>query len=39
MRALRILGLAVLVGVVVWLLFAIVFPWVDQAFVTDPVMG
>ncbi len=35
---LLVLGL-VAIAVVVYLLFTIVFPWVDQTFVSDPVLG
>ena len=38
-RALRVLVLLGVVAVVVWLLFAYVFPWVDRSFVSDPVLG
>ncbi len=33
-------GVLVVVAVlVVWLLFAFVFPWVDRTFVSDPTLG
>ena len=32
------LGL-VAIAAVVYLLFTVVFPWVDQTFVSDPVLG
>ena len=35
---LLVAGLAAL-AFVVYLLFTIVFPWVDQTFVSDPVLG
>ena len=38
-RAVTILVLLAAVAVVVWLLFAYVFPWVDRTFVSDPVLG
>lgn len=31
--------LAVVAALVVWLLFTVVFPWVDRTFVSDPVLG
>lgn len=33
-----VLGVVVFL-VVAWLLFTVVFPWVDQQLVTDPVLG
>jgi hypothetical protein len=38
-RGLRVLAVVAVAAAVVWLLFAVVFPWVDRMFVTDPVMG
>lgn len=32
-----VLGLA-LAAVIVWLLFTIVFPWVDRTLITDPTL-
>lgn len=37
-RAGRIALLIVVAVAVVWLLFTVVFPWVDATFVTDPVL-
>ena len=39
MRLLRILLYVVLAVLVVWLLFTVVFPWMDRTFVDDPVLG
>lgn len=39
MRILRIVLIAVVLVAVVWLLFTVVFPWVDRQLVTDPVLG
>lgn len=36
--ALKVAALVVVVAVVVWLLFALVFPWVDRQ-LNDPVLG
>lgn len=38
-RPLRMAVLLVLTAAVVWLLFSVVFPWVDATFVTDPVLS
>ena len=38
-RLLLALLLAVVLAGVVWVLFTIVFPWVDRTFVSDPVLG
>ena len=35
---LAVLLVALLAGAV-WLLFTVVFPWVDRTFVSDPVLG
>lgn len=39
MKVLRVVVLAAVAVAVVWLLFTVVFPWVDQQLLTDPVMG
>jgi hypothetical protein len=38
-RLLRALLIAVALVVAVYLLFTIVFPWFDETFVNDPVLG
>ena len=38
-RGLRVALILVGIGIVVVLLFIVVFPWVDRTFVTDPVVG
>lgn len=38
-RLLRAAVVVVLLAVVVVLLFTVVFPWFDQTFVNDPVLG
>ena len=38
-RIARILLLLVLAAAIIWLLFTVVFPWVDRTFVDDPVLG
>ncbi len=35
---LLVLGL-VAIAAIVYLLFTVIFPWVDQTFVSDPVLG
>ena len=37
-RMLKVLIGLVLAVVVVWLLFTIVFPWVDRTLITDPTL-
>lgn len=37
-RAVRAVVVVVVLAAVVVLLFTVVFPWVDQAFVTDPTL-
>lgn len=39
MRGLRIVGAVGLAAVAVWVLFTVVFPWVERTFVTNPVIG
>lgn len=36
---LRVVVVSVVIALVVVLLFTVVFPWVDQLLLTDPVMG
>lgn len=38
-RVVRIVLIVALAALVVWLLFTVVFPWVDRTFVDDPVLG
>lgn len=38
-RVLRAAVVAVLVAAAIVLLFTVVFPWFDQTFVNDPVLG
>jgi hypothetical protein len=35
----RVVALLIGAAVIVFLLFTVVFPWVDRTFVNDPVMG
>ncbi len=38
-RPALVLLAAVALVAIVWVLFTIVFPWVDRTFVSDPVLG
>lgn len=38
-RGVRVLIGVVVVLAVIYLLFTVVFPWVDRTFITDPVVG
>jgi hypothetical protein len=38
-RTFRVALLILLAVVIVYILFTIVFPWVDRTFITDPVVG
>lgn len=38
-RSLRMLTIAVVVVLVVYVLFTVVFPWVDRQFIANPVLG
>ena len=38
-RPLRFVVLALVAAAAVWLLFTVVFPWVDRTFLADPVLG
>lgn len=38
-RALKVLLFLVLAAAVVFLLFTVVFPWVDRTLITDPTLG
>lgn len=38
-RGARVILLIAIGLIVIWLLFTVVFPWVDRTFVSDPVLG